>query len=54
MIRTKLTYNNILGKAIQLAKKTYYETIFLHFKADIRGMCKTISGILNKTKIMKI
>ncbi len=30
------TYNNILRKSIRLAKKTYYETIFLQFKDDFR------------------
>ncbi len=46
------TYNN-LRKAIWLAKKTYYGTIFLQFKDDIRGTWKTISGILNQTKRKK-
>ncbi len=44
------TYNNILKKAIQLAKRSYYESIFNKFKNDIRGTWKTINGILNKTK----
>ncbi len=44
------TYNNILKKSIRLAKKSYYEIIFLKFKDDIRGTWKTINDILNKIK----
>jgi len=47
------TYNTILNKAIRLAKKCYYEAIFLKFKDDIRGTWKIIGGILNKTKRKK-
>ena len=44
------TYNNILKRAIRLAKRSYYEALFNKFKNDIRGTWKTINGILNKTK----
>jgi hypothetical protein len=47
------TYNTILKKSIRLAKKKYYEGLFLKFKDDIRGTWKTINGILNKTKKKK-
>ncbi len=43
------THNNILKKAIRLAKCSYYDTLFTKFKNDIRGTWKTINGILNKT-----
>jgi hypothetical protein len=44
------TYNNILKKAIRLAKKQYYEALFIKFKDDMKGTWKTINDILNKTK----
>ncbi len=47
------TYNNILRNASWLAKKKYYETIFLQFKYDIKGTWNTISGILIKTRRKK-
>ncbi len=46
-------YNNILRKAVQLAKKSYCDTIFLQLKDYIKGTWKTINGILNKTKRKK-
>ncbi len=44
------TYNTILRKCIWLAKKSYYELLFLKFKDDIRGTWKIINGIVNKRK----
>lgn len=50
-LKTNLkTFNNILKKIIRTVKKTYYETLFMKFKDDIRGTWKTINDILNKTK----
>ncbi len=42
-------YNNILKKAIRLAKCSYDYAVFTKFKNDIKGTWKTINGILNKT-----
>ncbi len=39
------TYNSILKRAIQLAKRSHYEALFTKFKNDIRGTWKTINGI---------
>ena len=35
-------YNTILKRSIHLAKKSYYETLFLKFMGDIKGTWKTI------------
>jgi len=43
------TYNKILKKAIQVAKKQYYEKQFNRFKNDIKHTWTTIKDILNKT-----
>ncbi len=39
------TYNTILKKGIKLAKKHYYEVLFIKFKDDIRGTWKTTNAI---------
>ncbi len=44
------TYNTILKKSIRLAKKSYYELLFLKCKDDIRSTWNTINGILIKQK----
>ena len=44
------TYNNILKNSMRLAKKIYYQQIFVKFKNDIRATWKTINEILSRTK----
>ena len=53
-LKTNLkTYNKILKKLIRHAKKSYYESLFMKFKGDIKNTWITIRNIISKSKEMK-
>ena len=44
------TYNKILKRAIQQAKKNYYDSCFQKFKTDMRKTWSTINNLINRSK----
>ena len=44
------TYNRILKRSINIAKQTYYKSVFENCKHDIKGTWSAIKDILNKSQ----
>jgi len=47
------TYNKILKNSIRIAKKNYYENLFLKYRCDIKNTWNTINSIMCRSKSKK-
>ena len=51
IVKTNLkTFNKLLKKNINLAKKMYYQSQFSNYKDNVKGTWAIIKGILNRTQ----